>query len=67
MKLAGVLETAGILQFRDHARLGLIRGRDTVDETFRPLGYVERLEHVFVVDVLVENHLDSSSARYCRM
>ena len=51
-----------MLQLRDHARLGLIRGRDTVDETFRKLGYVERLEHIFVVDVLEEDHLDSSSA-----
>jgi hypothetical protein len=46
LELVRVFETASLFQFRDHARLGLVRRRYAVDETLGQLGRIERLKNI---------------------
>jgi hypothetical protein len=57
LELVRVFETARLFQFRDHARLGLVRCRYAVDETLGQLGRIERLKNVFLLEVLEDDHL----------
>ena len=52
LQLVRVFETASLLQLRDHARLGFVRSRNTVNETLRQLSSVECLEDVLILNVL---------------
>ena len=57
LKLVGVLETTGLFELGDHARLGVVRSRDLVNQTLRQPGTVEGLEDILVLDILEDDHL----------
>ena len=61
LQLVGILETAGLFELRDHIRLSIVRDGKCLYKTSRQIFGVEFQEHVLVVDVLEDGHLQFSS------
>jgi hypothetical protein len=57
LQFISVLESACLLEFGYHARLSFVGCGYVVNETFRELSSIERLEHVFVFNIFEQHHL----------